>query len=141
LESEHDVIGIAHHTEPSGFLCSFIVGVCPWTSRRVPHLHQVRASTGPPGSRAKCFRAYTGSLTERDPNASRGVDAFGVAFRFSLQRRHPEERFFRGCILGPHVPLSTLRRFPLPEAPHDSGPSWVAGPLTCDSFIHNTSPV
>jgi hypothetical protein len=24
---------------------------------------------------------------------------------------------------------------------HDSGPSWVAGPLTCDSFIHNTSPV
>ena len=24
---------------------------------------------------------------------------------------------------------------------HDSGPSWVAGPSTCDSFIHNTSPV
>ena len=29
----------------------------------------------------------------------------------------------------------------LREAPHDSGPSWVAGPSTCDSFIHNTSPV
>jgi hypothetical protein len=32
---------------------------------------------------------------------------------------------------------------PLPsqEAPHDSGPSWVADPSTYDSFIHNTSPV
>jgi hypothetical protein len=29
----------------------------------------------------------------------------------------------------------------LREAPHDSGPSWVADPLTCDSFIHTTSPV
>src|SRR5215469_550958 len=36
------------------------------------------------------------------------------------------------------VNASTL---PLREAPHDSRPSWVAGPLTCDSFIHNTSPV
>src|SRR5215467_11277068 len=36
------------------------------------------------------------------------------------------------------VNASTL---PLREAPHDSGPSWVASPLTCDSFIHNTSPV
>jgi len=27
------------------------------------------------------------------------------------------------------------------KATHDSGPLWVAGPLTCDSFIHNTSPV
>src|SRR5215472_302053 len=30
---------------------------------------------------------------------------------------------------------------PLREASHDSGPSWVASPLTCGSFIHNTSPV
>src|SRR6516162_5041803 len=36
------------------------------------------------------------------------------------------------------VNASTL---PLREAPHDSGPSWIAGPLTRDSFIHNTSPV
>ena len=98
-------------TGPSDFLCSFIVGVCPWTSRRVPHLHQVRASTRSPGSRAKCFRTCTGSLTARDSDASRDIDAFGVAFRFSLQRRHPEETSFRGCIPGPHVPLSTLRRF------------------------------
>ena len=58
--------------------------------------HRVRASTGPPGSRAKCFRTCTGSLTARGPNASRDIDAFGIAFRFSLQRRHPEETSFRG---------------------------------------------
>ena len=29
----------------------------------------------------------------------------------------------------------------LRKATHDSGPLWVARPLTCDSFIHNTSPV
>ena len=99
-------------TGPSDFLCSFIVGVCPWTSRRGPYLHQVRASTGSPGSRAKCVRTCTGSLTARDSDASRDIDAFGVAFRFSLQRRRPGGMHFRGSIPGPHVPLSTLRRFP-----------------------------
>src|SRR6516162_8371447 len=83
-------------TGPSDFLCSFIVGGYPWTSRRGPHLHQVRASTGPPGSRAKCLGTCTGSLTARDPNASRDGNAFGVAFRFSLSRRHPEVTAFRG---------------------------------------------
>src|SRR5215470_4279853 len=83
-------------TGPSDFLCSFIVGACPWTSRRGPQLHQRWVSTGPPGSRAKCFRACTGSLTARDPSASRDVDAFGVAFRFLLQRRQPGVMLFRG---------------------------------------------
>jgi hypothetical protein len=32
-------------------------------------------------------------------------------------------------------------QLPLRKATHDSGPSWVVSPLTCDSFIHNTSPV
>jgi hypothetical protein len=36
------------------------------------------------------------------------------------------------------VNASTL---PLQEAPHDSGPLWVANPSAHDSFIHNTSPV
>jgi hypothetical protein len=27
---------------------------------------------------------------------------------------------------------------PLREAPHDSGSLWVAGPLTCESFIHSS---
>ena len=30
---------------------------------------------------------------------------------------------------------------PLRAATHDSGPLWAANPSTCDSFIHNTSPV
>jgi hypothetical protein len=30
---------------------------------------------------------------------------------------------------------------PLRAAPHDSGPMWVATPLSYDSFIHYTSPV
>jgi hypothetical protein len=30
---------------------------------------------------------------------------------------------------------------PSRAAPHDSGPMWVAGPLSNDSFIHYTSPV
>ena len=96
----------------SDFLGSFIVGVCPWTSRRVPPLHLRRASPGPPGSRARCFRTCAGSQTARDPAASRDIDAAGGAFRFSLWRRHPGGTTFRGSIPGPHVPLSTLRRSP-----------------------------
>ncbi len=30
---------------------------------------------------------------------------------------------------------------PLRAAPHDSGPMWVADPLSYDFFIHYTSPV
>jgi hypothetical protein len=39
-----------------------------------------------------------------------------------------------------HSPVnaSTL---PLRAAPHDSGPLWVANPLSCDFCIHYTSPV
>ena len=96
----------------SDFPWSFIVGVRPWTSRRVPRAPSPRANTGSPGSRARCFRTCSGSLTARDPVASRDIDAPGVAFRFLLQRRRPGVWFFRGSIPGPHVPLSTLRRGP-----------------------------
>src|SRR5437660_8993585 len=99
-------------TRLSDFLGSFIVGVRPWTSRRVPPLHQRRENPGPPGSRAKCFRTCTGSATARDPCASRDIDAPSGAFRLSLQRRRPEPSFFRGSIPGPHVPLSTLQPSP-----------------------------
>jgi len=102
----------AHIAGLSDFLVSFIVGVRPWTSRRVPPLHLRRASPGPPGSRAKCFRTCTGSQTARDPAASRDIDASGGAFRFSLRRRHPGGTTFRGSIPGPYVPLSTLRCSP-----------------------------
>ena len=95
--------------ELSDFLCPFIVGVCPWTSRHGLRLHQPQAGTGPPGSRARCFRTCPGSLTARDPSASRDSDASDVAFRLVRRRRPLEGRLFRGSIPGLHVPLSTLR--------------------------------
>ena len=96
----------------SDFLGSFIVGVRPWTSRHGLPL-QRQANSGPPGSRARCFRTCTGSSTARDPGASRGIVAPGVALRLSPQRRRPEAFLnFRGSIPGPHVPLSTLQHCP-----------------------------
>ena len=111
----------------SDFPCPFIIGVCPWTSRRGPQRHPLRADTGSPGSRARCFRTCTGSLTARGSRASRGIDARNVAFRFSLQRRHPGEKIFRGSIPGLHVPLSTLRPCPHGQQRMTRG---RCGPLT-----------
>src|SRR5262249_9461497 len=56
----------------------------------------LRVDTGSPGSHARCFRTYSGSVTARDPRAPRDIGALGVAFRFSLQRRRPEVRVLRG---------------------------------------------
>src|ERR671918_1243568 len=92
--------------------CPFIVGVCPWTSRRGPLVHRQRADRGSPGSRARCVRACTGSLTARDSIASCRYDASDMAFRLPPRRRRPEGAFFRGCIPGLPVPLSTLRGRP-----------------------------
>ena len=63
------------------------------------------------------------------------------AFRFSLQRRRPGVSFLRGCIPGPHVPPVNASTPLLRAAPHDSGPMWVAAPLSYDFCIHYTSPV
>ena len=89
----------------------------------------------------KVFPCMHGVSDRAGSRASRDIDAPGVAFRLSLQRRHPGGWFFRGSIPGLHVPLSTLRRSPLQTAPHDSGPVWVANPSPYDSFIHYTLPV
>jgi len=51
------------------------------------------ADLGSPGSRARCFRACSGSLTARGPDTSRANDAPGVAFRLLLRRRHPGATF------------------------------------------------
>src|SRR5690606_27036541 len=67
---------------------------------------------GSPGSRARCFRTCSGSLTARSPAASRDVDATSIAFRRLLPRRRSGGSYFRGSVPGPHVPLSTLRRRP-----------------------------
>src|ERR671932_255612 len=89
-----------------------IIGVRLLAFRCGPRLHRPWAALGSPGSRAWCCRACAGSLTARGPPTSCAGDVVGVAFRSSLQRRRPEGWDFRGCIPGPHVPLSTLRRCP-----------------------------
>ena len=79
---------------------------------RDPPLPVRRATTGSPGSRARCFRTCTGSLTARSSVAARDSVAPDGAFRISPLRRHSGVILFRGSIPGPHVPLSTLRRRP-----------------------------
>ncbi len=111
----------------SDFPCPFIIGVCPRTSRHDPQHHLLRVDTGPPGSRARCFRTCTGSLTARDRGASRDIDASRVAFRLLLRRRRPGGSYFRGSIPGLHVPLSTLRSCPYEQQRMTRG---RRGPLT-----------
>ena len=77
-----------------------------------PLTPSVRATTDSPGSRARCVCTCSGSLTARDPVVSRDIDTPNVAFRFLPRRRRPGGLFFRGCIPGLHVPLSTLRGRP-----------------------------
>ena len=99
-------------TRLSDFPDSCISGVRLSTSRCGLLSHRQQTAVGSPGSRTRCFRTCTGSLTARGLGASRDIDAPSGAFRYSLQRRHPGGTVFRGSIPGPHVPLSTLRRRP-----------------------------
>src|ERR1700686_4009990 len=70
------------------------------------------ADLGSPGSRARCFRSCSGVWAARGSVAPLDIGAPDGAFRFLLQRRRPGVFGLRGCIPGPHVPLSTLRRRP-----------------------------
>jgi hypothetical protein len=80
----------------SDFPGPFIIGVRPWTSRCVPGQLLPQADLGSPGSRARCLRTCSGSLTARNSGASRDIGAPDGAFRFSLQRRRPGGMVFRG---------------------------------------------
>src|SRR5229473_2904778 len=91
---------------------SCITGVCPWTSRCGLWRHPPGATTGSPGSRARCVRTCSGSLTARDSLVSCILDTPDVAFRFLPRRRRPGGVVFRGSLPGLHVPLSTLRGRP-----------------------------
>ena len=99
-----------------------------------------QVNMGPPGSRARCFRTCTGSRTARGSAASCVSDATDVAFRFSLQRRHPGEEFSRLNTRPARTPVNASAT-PSRAPPHDSGPLWPAKPSTYDSCIHNTLPV
>ena len=98
-------------------------------------------TAGSPGSRASCFHACLGSPTAQDTNAPCHGGALLVAFPFPKQGRHPELSPFSR--LNTQPTLSPVNASPngSPHSTHDSGPSWLAKPLTCDSFIHYNLPV
>ena len=95
--------------ELSDFPCSFITGVCPQTSQCGLLPPWLRANMGSPGSRVVCFRTCSRSSTPQGLPASRAIDSGSVAFRLVPQRRTLNSNVFRGSILGPCVPLSTLQ--------------------------------
>jgi hypothetical protein len=105
-----------------------------------PAAHQPQADIGSPGSRARCFRTCSGSLTTRDSSASRHTmrpispsapsDGVGVPKIRSFAAQYP------GCTCPCQRFGSSLR-----SSPHDSGSAWVADPSPYGSFIHYTSPV
>ena len=72
-----------------------------------PFVHLQRANKGSHDFRAGCFHACVGSLTARGLCKTRHIALPSVAFRISIQRRHPGG-VFRGSIPSLRFPLSTL---------------------------------
>ena len=109
-------------TQQSDFPRLLLIVVCPWASRCALHStlpSAMQKDAGPPGFRARCFRACAGSLTARGPMPPRQSGSIGVAFGNLLLPRHPGQpaalatgHVLRGSIPGPRVPLSTLRPHP-----------------------------
>jgi hypothetical protein len=119
LESQHDIVSKAHDDHiPVSMLPS------PCLDPQVEYVMNV----GSPGSRARCLRTCSGSLTARDSGTPRDIGAPDGAFRFLLQRRRPGVVCLRGSIPGPHVPLSTLRRRPCEQLRMTRG--------RCGSLLH-----
>ena len=100
-----------------------------------------RVDMGSPGSRARCFRTCTGSLTARGLTAPCDNGASGVAFRPVLRRRHPGVSVLSRLNTRPARTPVNASPLPLRATTHDSGPLWLAMPSTCGSFIHCTLPV
>jgi hypothetical protein len=96
----------------SDFPWSYIIGFRRLPSRCGPPARGQRTTRGSPGSRVGGFQPCEGSLTMRGRIDARHGAPARVAFRSSLQRRHPGLETFRGSIPCPPVPLSTLRRHP-----------------------------
>jgi len=96
--------------QPSDCPRPSIIGSRPWTSQCGPPPHLLwRANVGSPSSRARCFRACTGSSTSWSLLHSRANDCRSMAFRSSQHVGAPKLVIFRGSIPDLHVPLSTLR--------------------------------
>jgi hypothetical protein len=109
----------------------------PIRSLEPPYQRQM----GSPGSRERCFRKYSRSLTAQGPNVSCDYDTFDIAFRTVQLRRHPGISGFRGSILGPYVPLSTLQPCHYYHSRMTRGQCGSLFLSLCDYFIHYTFPV
>ena len=99
-------IGLSDFPEPC------IVGLRSTTFPTRPPVHLQRADPGSPGSRAWSFHTCLRSPTAPGHALTCQVVDTCMAFRFQKQRRHPGIACFRGSILRPCVPLSTLRPHP-----------------------------
>jgi len=81
-------------------------------SQRVLPYHLSEADTGSPGSGAWSFRMCWRSSTAQGHSCTCPFAHRCFAFRSTQRRRHPGCTWFRGSILRPCVPLSTLHLHP-----------------------------
>ena len=109
-----------------------VLRVCP-TSRSVRHRRASldfpdvpghipipRPDVGSPGSRARCLRCATGSLTARDSGTPRDIGASDGAFHFLLQRRRPGVSSTRLNTRPARSPVNASTLL-LRTAPHELG--------------------
>ena len=99
------------------------------------------SKVGSPGSRAKSFRACTGSLTTRGLSVSCDNETDHMAFRLIRHRRHPECRYLSRLNTWPTLSPVNASTATSRSPPHDSGPLWLARPSACGTFIHCCLPV
>ena len=91
---------------------------------------------GSPGSRERCFRTCSRSLTAQGPNVSRGYIRYCLPYRsttlapWSIGISRLNTRPIRSPVNASAMSL-------LPQ-PHDSGSVWFATPSLYESFTHYT---
>jgi hypothetical protein len=108
---------------------------------RPPDPSRLKADTGPPGSRVRCFRTCSGSTTAQGLTGSRAIDP--TSFAFHLSHSVSTLKLNRISRLHTRPARTPVNASPPPSRAeaHDSGPMWLATPSSYDSFIHYTLPV
>jgi hypothetical protein len=138
-------------TQQSDFPRPWLIVVRPWASRCALH-HTLPSAAqkdaGSPGSRARCFRACSGSVTARGsvPPRRYGKDRCGLRCESTTSaprtaRESPHGAWITRLNTRPARTPVNASSEPLRVRTHDSGPPWLAKPSAYDSFIHNISPV
>ena len=101
-----------------------------------------KASTGPPGSRARCVRACSGSQTAQGSRPSCVSDGPDMAFRLFRQRRHPGgEEDFAAQYPAHACPCQRFTGVLANARRMTRSTMWLARPSSSGSFSHNISPV